>query len=83
MEEESSRELLGTMDYLGTETRKDRERRNREQWANNIEKRTENMDHLMVQSELGVTCIPFSNLEDYQNHKKEACGMAGKCLMCK
>eukprot|EP00972_Heterocapsa_arctica_P018489 2732007-Heterocapsa_arctica.AAC.1 len=72
MEEESSRELLGNMDYLGTETRKDRERRNRELLASSIETRTETMDHIMVQAELGVTCTPFSSLEDYQNRKTDA-----------
>eukprot|EP00972_Heterocapsa_arctica_P038374 5650766-Heterocapsa_arctica.AAC.1 len=41
------------------------------------------MDHLMVQAELGVTCIPFHNLEDYQNRKQDACGLPAKCLMCK
>eukprot|EP00972_Heterocapsa_arctica_P034810 5124777-Heterocapsa_arctica.AAC.1 len=83
MEDESSRELIGQMDWLGTDTRKDRKIRIREEWASTMETRTENVDHLMVQAELGVTCIPFSNLEDYQNHKTEACGLPGKCLMCK
>eukprot|EP00972_Heterocapsa_arctica_P036872 5429447-Heterocapsa_arctica.AAC.1 len=48
-----------------------------------IETREEDMDHLMVQTELGITCVPFVNLEDYHRNKKDTCGEKGKCLLCK
>eukprot|EP00972_Heterocapsa_arctica_P019457 2870962-Heterocapsa_arctica.AAC.1 len=83
MEDESAMELLGNMDYLGVETRKEHNKRNIETWATSIETRSEAMDHIMVQSEMGETCTQFLHLEDYRNRTEEACRNVGTCLMCK
>eukprot|EP00972_Heterocapsa_arctica_P063480 9368777-Heterocapsa_arctica.AAC.1 len=71
------------MDWLGTDTKKGGKKRSREVAEMTIETRTADMDHLMVQAELGTTCVPFDNLDMYQTHKTEACGLPGKCLVRK
>eukprot|EP00972_Heterocapsa_arctica_P086550 12758216-Heterocapsa_arctica.AAC.1 len=71
------------MDFLETSTKKEREKREIDLLKSTMETRTATMDHIMVNSELGVTCRHFDNLEDYQINKKEVCGLPAKCLMCK
>eukprot|EP00972_Heterocapsa_arctica_P074447 10987132-Heterocapsa_arctica.AAC.1 len=48
-----------------------------------MEDRTTDMDHILMQSEMGEICAQFQNLDDYRARVTNACKSAATCLMCK
>eukprot|EP00972_Heterocapsa_arctica_P040512 5969217-Heterocapsa_arctica.AAC.1 len=41
------------------------------------------MDHIMAAKEIGQLCKTIDTLDDFKVNKKELCGNATSCLMCK
>eukprot|EP00972_Heterocapsa_arctica_P025181 3710852-Heterocapsa_arctica.AAC.1 len=41
------------------------------------------MDHIMGAKEIGTLCQQIDTLDDFKTHKKDLCGNATSCLMCK
>eukprot|EP00972_Heterocapsa_arctica_P104614 15419476-Heterocapsa_arctica.AAC.1 len=71
------------MDFLEAVTKKERGKREIDMLKSTMETRTMKMDHIMGAKEIGALCQQVDTLDDFKLQKKDLCGNAASCLMCK
>eukprot|EP00972_Heterocapsa_arctica_P102712 15139679-Heterocapsa_arctica.AAC.1 len=60
-----------------------RRKRDKELMMADQEKRTMEMDHIVVAEEMGKVCQRFTSVDDFKSNQSTVCKKPGTCLCCK